>query len=1130
MNLSDLLADLSERGVKLSAAEGELRVRAPKGVLTPELQKELSSHKAELLALLSNHRAAEQDESVPLRPAARDADAHASFMQERLWFLDRMYPQRAIYNMPNARRMRGPLDVDKLRAALLTIVERHEILRTTFEDRGDQLVQIVAPTATLDLEIIDLTDHPEAETEATRIALAETERPFDLANGPLLRLKLMVLGRHDHLFFWCFHHIVSDGWSSKIFQRELEVLYEAGTAGMSSSLPALPVQFSDFATWERKWLSGEVLKSQLSYWRAKLGDHLPVLLLPADHARPPMLSYRGRCHSFSYSRPLSDSLRSLAQRTETTLFMVLLTAFKILLHRYTTLTDICVGTAVARRSRPEIEDAIGCFINTLALRTDLSGDPRLVDLLRRVRETCVEAFGRQDAPFEKLVEELQPERDMSHTPIFQVMLVLHAEDTRKVASLGDVEMTALEYHAPTAKLDLTLELKDMEDGLEGWFEYSTDLFEESTIGRMASQLEVLLSSIAEMPEQRISELPILPDAERHRLLVEWNATAASYPGESCVHALISEQAERSPEATAVVAGNGSLSYRELDQRSNRLARYLGTLGVGVETTVGLYVERSLEMAVGLLGILKAGGAYVPLDPSFPKDRLAFMVRDSSAPVILTQSSLVGAMPEHHARAVALDGDWETIAREDGGAVASPARSGMLAYIIYTSGSTGLPKGVQIEHRSLTNLLCSMKREPGLTAADRLLAVTTLSFDIAGNELYLPWITGATVIIASREEASDGRRLAELVASSRATFMQATPATWRMLIDAGWKGGDLKVLSTGEALGRDLANELLERSGSVWNLYGPTETTIYSTVHRLSGNEGPVLVGGPIANTRVYVLDGSGRPAPTGAPGELYIGGDGVARGYLGRDQLTNERFLPDPYSPDDSARMYRTGDLVRYRRKGCLEVLGRLDHQVKVRGFRIELGEIESVLATHPLVRQAVVLAREDVPGDKRLVAYLLYEGASAPGIAELREHLKEKLPGYMVPTAFVELEAFPLTPNGKVDRKALPAPDQERRDLENDFVAPRSPIEETVADIWRRVLGVERVGVHDSFFEIGGHSLMATKVVSRLHDAFGIEVSLLTFFESPTVAEIAREIVDRRIEQADEDELTRILDELENA
>jgi len=1104
MNLDNLLLDLSSLGVKIWAEGDQLRLRAPKGVITPELQNSLSDHKTEILDLLRQERAAERGAAAKLRPVPREGGAPLSFMQERLLFLSLMYPHSPVYNLPNARRMRGRLHEEALRSALQTILERHEILRTTFRDRGGNPVQIVSPSARLDFESVDVTTSDDPEAEATRIALIESERAFDLATGPLLRTKLLKLGPDDHLFFWCLYHIVSDGWSSMVFLRELKAFYEQQTIGTPANVPALSVQFGDFAVWEREWLQGEFLESQLSYWRKKLGGRLTVLDLPADHPRSPMLSYQGRCHSISFSMPLVDSLKSLAQRTETTLFMVLLTAFKILLHRYTALTDICVGTPVARRNRREVEDAIGCFINTLALRTDLSGEPRVVDLLGRVRETCIEAFGRQDVPFEKLVEELQPDRDLSHTPIFQVMLILHVQDTRKVSKLGDIDLSAVEYHASSAKFDLTLELKETGSGLEGWFEYSTDLFEESTIGRMASQLETLLWSIVEEPERRISELRILPEADRHRLLVEWNATAADYPWESCVHGLIGAQAERSPKATAVVFGEDSLSYRELEERSNRLARYLVKLGVGVEIPVGLYVERSLEMVVGLLGVLKAGGAYLPLDPSFPKDRLAFMVRDAGVPVILSQSALVASMPEHGAKLVELDGDGEAIAREDGGPVTSPTRPDTLAYIIYTSGSTGKPKGVCIAHRALANLLHAMREHTAITEEDSLLAVTTLSFDIAALELYLPLIAGARLVLASRETAADGESLSECLADCRITLMQATPATWRLLIEAGWQGsGKLRVLCGGETLPRELADQLLARCPSLSNLYGPTETTIWSSAERVRANQ-PISIGRPLANTEIYILDGALNPVPIGVPGELHIAGAGLARGYLNRPELTAEKFISHPFSDDPNERLYKTGDLARYRADSSIEFLGRIDSQVKLRGFRIELGEIEACLRQHPKLREAAVLAREDHPGDKRLTAYIVPNDLSSSASAdELRSFLKDLLPEYMLPSSFVALDQMPLMPNGKLDRKALPAPDRLLSD--STPVAPRTPLERQVAAIFAKVLKIDQVGIRDNFFDLGGHSFLVLRVLAEIEKACGRRLSVATLFQAPTVEEIGQ-------------------------
>jgi amino acid adenylation domain-containing protein len=1064
----------------------------------------LSPEKKRLLAeRLLSRRTPHHGDSGILARRAHDGPAPLSFAQQRLWFLAQFERDSFAYHISLALRLRGELDVDALERALTEVCSRHESLRTVFTEVDGEPSQRVLSSQPVALLRVDLSSTPPGEklVTAERAAKEEAHRPFDLSTGPVARFALLRLSEGEHWLLATFHHIVADGWSLGVFQDELLASYAARARGETPALAELAIQYADYAVWQRKLLSEDALASKLAYWRQRLDGAPSLLQLPTDRPRPSIQSYRGAHFRAVLPSALCKRVERLATNHDATLFMVLLAAVNVLLSRYSGQKDICVGSPIAGRTRTELEKLIGVFINTLVLRTDLSGEPTFLELLRRVREATLGAFANQEVPFEKLVEELHPKRALSHAPLFQVMLVLQNAPA-PTTKLADVEVARTSFDLGTAMFDLTFFVVAHKEGLAFSIEYSADLFDEATIARMMSQLETLLESIVDTPEQPISELRVLPQAERDRLLVEWNSTTSEYPRDACVHEFITAQAERTPHKVAVSFGETSLSYAELDERSNRLARYLRTVGLGVESLVGLYLERSLEMVVALVAVLKAGGAYVPLDPSFPRQRLQFMMRDADVKVVLSQSALAPSMPEHEATVVELDGDWQTIARESAEAVESSARADTLAYVIYTSGSTGAPKGVQIEHRSLVNFLCSMQREPGLVSEDRLVAVTTLSFDIAGLELYLPLVTGATVILASREETSDGRRLAELIHSSHATVMQATPATWRMLLDSGWKGeSQLKVLCGGERLPRELADELLERCETLWNVYGPTETTIWSSVQRMHHDTGPVLVGRPIANTTVYLLDEHAQPVPTGVAGELCIGGEGLARGYLHRDELTEERFVADPFA-GDGARMYRTGDLARYRANGELEVFGRLDHQVKVRGFRIELGEIESVLATKSELRQVVVVAREDIPGDLRLVAYYVAE-SNPPSIAELRAHLQQRLPDHMVPTAFVALDALPLTPNGKVDRNALPAPNESRPELEHHYVAPRNSLELQLAAIWQEVLGVERVGVHDNFFELGGHSLMGVRLFARIEDRLGMRLPLAILFRTSTIDEL---------------------------
>src|SRR2546425_621375 len=913
-----------------------------------------------------------------------------SFGQQQLWLHAQLAPGMPVYNEAVTVHRKGPLDVPALERGFNEIIRRHEAWRTTFTVADGRPVQVVNPAPTMTLPVTDLRGLPEAEREreALRLATEDARQPFDLAQGPLLRARLVRLGDNEHRLFLALHHIIFDGVAiSRVFLPELAALYEAFSSGQPSPLPEMTSQYADYAHWQREWLQGEALSEHIGYWKKRLAGDLPVLELPTDRPRPAVQSFRGAMEPLALSKSLTDALKALSEREGVTLYMTLLAAFKTLLYRYSGQEHILVGSVTAGRNHPELEKLIGFFLSTVVLRTDLSGNPTFRQLLGRVRDVTLEALSHDEVPFEHLVK-----------------------------------------------------------------------------------------------------LPLLTNAER-RQLSEWNDPGRAYPP-SCVHELFEAQVERTPDAVAVVFEDQQLTFRELNRRANQLAHHLRSLGVGPEALVGICVERSLETVEGLLGILKAGGAYVPLDPEFPKERLAFMVRDSGLSVLLTQAHLQAKFSEFHTQLVCLDSPRSTIAPQSSENCRSRVEPGNLAYVIYTSGSTGRPKGVEITHRSLVNFLASMQAEPGLTAKDTLLAVTTTSFDIAGLELYVPLIVGARVVVASRDTAGDGPRLREKLATSGATFMQATPITWRSLVDAGWEGSkDLKILCGGEALPRELANELVRRGRSVWNMYGPTETTIWSTVYQVGSADGPVFIGRPIANTEIYVLDNQLQPVPVGVAGELYIGGDGLARGYRSRPELTAEKFIPNSFSRKPGARLYKTGDRARYRPDGNVEFLGRLDDQVKIRGLRIELGEIEAVLGSHPGVRDTVVLAREDVPGQRRLVGYLVAARTSPPSLSELYSFLRDRLPEYMIPT-LVALDALPLTPNGKVDRAALPAPDRVRLESEESLVGPRNPVEEVVADIWTQVLGVERVSVYDNFFDLGGHSLLAMQVIARLEKKLGLRIN----------------------------------------
>ncbi|HEX6701789.1 MAG TPA: amino acid adenylation domain-containing protein [Gaiellaceae bacterium] len=1040
----------------------------------------------------------------PAEPAQGTAldDAYvlpASFGQERLWFLAQLdQSSSGAYNVYGAVEVEGPLDRRALQDALNLIVARHESLRTALVVEDDDLRQLVRPGLRLALPVIEL----DGDDELPPRLAEEARKPFDLGRAPLLRVCLFRLGAERHVLSLVLHHAVADGWSVGIFVRELATAYAAFLSGGQARLPELEVQYADFAAWQREWLQGPELTRRLEYWTRQLSD-LEPLELPTDRPRPRLQSFRGGRRRLRLAARLTQRLEALAHEEQATLYMVLLAASSALLARLSGQADFALGSPIANRTRRELEPLIGFFANTLVLRTNVEGDPSFRELLARVRETSLHAYEHQDMPFEKLVEELRPQRDLSRTPLFQVFLSLQ-NTPMPALELEGTRLRPLEVDAGTAMFELSLVFRPDEDGgLRCALDYNANLFSDRTAARILARLETLLDEVTADPDRRLSELPALPDEEQKLIERLAGGERADLP-ERCLHELIADQVSRTPDAIAVVAGEERLTYRALDERANRLAHRLRAEGAGAGTTVALCLNRSSDLPVALLAVLKTGAAYLPLDPAYPAERLAFMLADSGATLLVTHEGLLDALPDPRPRTLVLD--RERLGDYAADSPPAAARPRDLAYVIYTSGSTGRPKGVEIEHRALLNFLASMARAPGLSGDDVLVAVTTLSFDIAGLELYLPLLTGGRVVLATRGQASDGETLASLLTESGATAMQATPATWRLLLTAGWRApAGFKLLCGGEALPDDLAAQLLEGEGELWNLYGPTETTIWSTALELHDPPEPVPIGPPIANTTLRVLDERLRPAPLGAAGELFIGGAGLARGYRNRPALTAERFLPDPFAAS-GARLYRTGDRVRLRDDGTLEFLGRADDQLKLRGFRIEPAEIEAALRAEDGVDHAVVQARGE--GDeRRLVAYLAGAGERPPAAA-LRRQLSTRLPDYMLPATYVWLEQLPLTPNGKIDRRALPDPEG-GESASREYVAPRTPVEQAVATLMAQTLTLERVGLDDDFFELGGHSLLATRLVGALRDRFQVSVPLHALFEQATVARLA-ELVER--------------------
>ena len=1039
--------------------------------------------------------------SISLSPRGNELPVSQS--QARIWYMHQLAPKSAAYSIAAPVRFTGVLHREALTRSLNEMVQRHESLRTTFRNSEGKPVQVIASTLRLEMPQIDLRTEPEDVRikESKRILSEEASRPFDLENGPLIRVMLLRLGDEDHVLFINMHHVISDQWSMGVIAREVTSLYNGFCNSVSPLNNGLHPQYADFAMWQDQRLSREDLEGQLVYWRTQLAD-LEPLALPTDHPRPSAQTFRGARQSVDIPTGLLERLKLHAARENATLFMIFLAAFKMLLYRYSGQRDIVIGSPVANRTRLEWEDVVGTFINILVLRSDLSGNLSFRQVLQRVRQVVLDAFTNGDTPFEMLVKELQSGRDPSRSPLIQVLFNFQSTPAANMDLLG-LSWMPFEIDQSASQFDLSVTV-DPEITRKIWIAYNTDLFQADTITRMLRHYQTVLEAVAANPDHAIGTVSILTDDERRQLLQERNDTDAAFP-QSCIHELFEAQTRRVPNAIAIEFENQQITYKELDRRADQVAHRLRAMGVKSEVLVGICIERSIELLVGLLGILKAGGAYVPIDPAYPPERIAFMIEDSSMAVLLTQEKLLKHLPRNGYATLCLDTITEGATFESMGCQQTD-QPGNLAYVIYTSGSTGRPKGVEVEHRSLVNFLHSMRKKPGMTERDVMLSVTTVSFDIAALEFFLPLAVGARVVLTSREIAADGKRLMKLIESSGATVMQATPTTWRMLTEAGWKGSEsFKVLCGGESFPLDLAKSLLKGGNSVWNLYGPTETTVWSTVCQVEPNCNFVSIGKPIDNTRVYILDANLEAVPIGVPGELSIGGQGVARGYLKRPELTTEKFVRDPYRRDRDARLFKTGDLARYLPDGNIECLGRMDQQLKIRGHRIEPGEIEAVLLEHPAVRQAVVVGTQCAPGDMMLVAYVVGRPDMGSDQGELRDFLKRKLPDYMVPSVFVPLETLPIAPGGKVNRQALPLPNPTGTYPTKTFLAPRDRLEFQVAQIWQSILNIRRIGIKDNFFELGGHSLTSVKLVSEIKKHLGIDLPLSSIFAAPTIEQLAR-------------------------
>lgn len=1088
------MEDLSKRIAELSPAKRALLESKMKGTLG--VRKDIIIPRA-------------NREAVPL-----------SFSQQRLWFLERLIPDSSLYNLCGAVSLKGFLNVDFLKRSFNEIVRRHEILRTVFLAVDGHPVQKILPDVELALPLLDLRAVPEEtrKEEALGLIRQEAEQPFDLTRGPLLRTILYRLSEREHLLLVMMHHIISDEWSFEVFFRELIALYGAHATGTPAPLGKLPVQYADFVYWQREWLQDEALESQLAYWREKLRDAQGFLQLPTDRPRPAVQGYQGASYSEELPDDLIDGIKTVGRREGATLYMTLLAAFQLLLHYYTREQDILVGSPIASRNRIEIEGLIGFFVNTLVLRTNLSGNPTFRELLSRVRDMALEAYAHQDMPFEKLVEELQPDRSLSHSPLFQVMFVFQYPPDL-TWNLADLNVELHEIETATAKFDLTLVVQE-EDGLNTYWEYNVDLFNESTIQRMSRHFVNLLKALVADPDRHISDYSLLTPEEEHRILVDWNNTATNYPREKSIHELFEMQVARTPNADAVIFKNQKLTFAELNKRANQLAHYLMSNGVQRGTLVGICMERSIELAVALLGVLKSGGAYVPLDPHYPAERIQFRMKDSGISILLTQQRLLAQLPESSLKYLPLDKAWNTIAAENVDNPSKGTDSESLVYVIYTSGSTGQPKGVMIPHRALVNHSTAIATKYSLSPRDRVLQFASISFDVAAEELFPSWLSGACVVFRDDEMLASFGRFIREIDRQKITVLNLPTAYWHELVHEISSsdlvppqtvrllviGGEKVAYSAFETWSRKIRDRIRFFHG-----YGPTETTVTSTLYDPAASPqthkavSDLPIGRPIANTRVYVLNPYRRPVPVGIPGELYIGGDGLAHGYLNREELTDQKFINLVLDGQPDRRVYSTGDIVRYLPDGNLQYLGRADQQLKIRGFRIEVGEIESVLRQNPAVKDAVVTVRE-TGQQKQLVAYIvpMPKISSSPVLkeSELKKYLQNNLPDFMVPAYFVTIKSLPMMENGKVDYRALPAPvlDQE---TEQAYVPPRDSLELQLASIWEKLLSIKTIGIRDNFFELGGHSLLAVRVFSEIEKLTGRDLPLATLFQAPTIEEL---------------------------
>ena len=1104
MKVAEFLSYLNSLDIKLWLEEEKLKYQAPQGAMTPEIKQEIGTRKPEILTFLRSATTPSKPLESVINSVARTEDLPLSFAQQRMWFLYQMDQQNSAYNEALTIRLTGRLNIDILEQTINAIIQRHESLRTTFPMVEGKPIQKIAPSLKIKLLVVNLKDIPQEQID--KQIIEELQKLFDLTQSPLLRCTLFDLGYENYILVNVFHHIIIDGWSKGILFKELSEFYQAFLSNSTVDLPELPIQYADFAVWQRQWLQGEILENQLNYWKKQLTGAPPLLELPTDKPRPATANFRGHSISFQINSELTEKLKLLSQKSGVTLFMTLLAALNTLLFRYSGQDDILIGTPTANRNRQEIEPLIGFFVNTLVLRNSLEGNPTFSGLLQQARNVVLEAYANQDVPFEQVVDGLEIERSLSYNPLFQVMFALQNAPLNAL-KLPNLKAQYLAVENQRIKFDLSLFLEEIETEkgsyLEGFWEYDGDLFTPERITRMVGHFQTLLKGIVANPQQTVGELPLLTESEEQQLLVEWNQTQTSYPDHYCIHQLFEEQVVKTPDAIAVIDGEKSLTYEQLNQKANQLAYYLQNLGVKTEDLVGICIERSVLMIIGLLGILKAGAAYIPLDPNYPSERLAYMLEDSAVSVLLTQENLVDTLPNYLGTIFCLDQDGKILDHHPQDNLLHPMTSENLAYVIYTSGSTGKPKGVLIQHQSLLNLVSWHQNAFDITTIDRVTQLAGIAFDASVWEIW-PYLTaGACLAIVPPDLLTSPKQLQEWLIAKKITVSFLPTPLAETLIPLDWSPNcPLRLMLTGG----DKLNDFPPTSipFTLVNNYGPTENTVVTTSVKITPDlltEKAPPIGRPISNTQVYILDQYQQPVPIGIPGELYIGGSGLAKGYLNRPELTDSKFIANPFSQKLSDRLYKTGDLVRYGNDGQIEFVGRIDHQVKIRGFRIELGEIETVLNQHPQVKEAIIIAREDQPGVKRLCAYVI--ASQNLTVSQLRLFLQEKLPQYMVPAFFVLLDAFTLTANGKIDRCALPQPTLELEDEAALNLSPGTEKERILAAIWQRVLGLKNISINDNFFELGGDSILAIQIIAQANQA-GLQITPKQLFSHQTIAQLA--------------------------